>query len=94
MNNVNVNCCFGEKERMHDCLDTEKYLIGMYNTSLTEAATPEIIQTLTDLLGDTYRMQQQLFREMNSRGWYPVAKAEEQKIQQAKQKFAATVCAK
>ena len=88
------NCSFGEKERMHDCLDTEKYLIGMYQTALTESATPEVVQTMTDLLGDSFRMQQQLFREMNSRGWYPVTKAEEQKIAQMKQKFAASVAIK
>ena len=29
MNCVQTNCTFGEKEIMHDCLDTEKYLIGM-----------------------------------------------------------------
>ena len=88
------NCTFGEKERMHDCLDTEKYLIGMYQTALTESATPEMVQTMTDLLGDSFRMQQQLFREMNSRGWYPVTKAEEQKIAQMKQKFGAAVAMK
>ena len=94
MNCTQCNCTFGEKEIMHDCLDTEKYLIGMYNAALTEAATPEVVQTLTDLLLDTYRMQQQIFREMNSRGWYPVTKAEEQKIAQTKQKFSAAVCTK
>ena len=94
MNCANNNCTFGEKEQMHDCLNTEKYLISMYNTALTEAATPEVVQTVTELLSDNYRMQQQLFREMNSRGWYPVAKAEEQKITAAKQKFGTAVCAK
>ena len=94
MNCVQTNCTFGEKEIMHDCLDTEKYLIGMYNAALTEAATPEVVQTLTDLLADSFRMQQQLFREMNSRGWYPVTKAEDQKVTQAKQKFGAAVCTK
>ena len=34
---------------------------------------------------------QQLFQEMNSRGWYPVTKAEEQKLSQAKQQYATTV---
>ena len=94
MNCTQQNCTFGEKELMHDLLDTEKYLIGMYQAALTEAATPEVVQTLTDLLADNFRMQQQLFREMNSRGWYPVTKAEEQKITQTKQKFATAVCAK
>ena len=94
MNNMQNSCALGEKEKMHDCLNTEKFLIGMYQTALTEAATPEVMQTLTDLLADSFRMQQQLFREMNSRGWYPVTKAEEQKIAQAKQKFAASVAMK
>ena len=94
MNCTQSNCTFTNKEIMHDCLDTEKYLIGMYQTALTESATPEVVQTLTDLLSDNFRMQQQLFREMNSRGWYPVTKAEEQKIAQAKQKFAASVAMK
>ena len=94
MNCTQNNCTFGDKEQMHDCLDTEKYLIGMYQAALTEAATPEVVQTMTDLLGDSFRMQQQLFREMNSRGWYPVTKAEEQKIAQTKQKFATSVCVK
>ena len=94
MNCTQSNCTFTDKEMMHDCLDTEKYLIGMYNTALTESATPEVVQTLTDLLSDNHRMQQQLFREMNSRGWYPVTKAEEQKIMQAQQKFGTAVCSK
>ena len=94
MNTMQNGCAFGDKEKMHDCLDAEKYLIGMYQTALTESATPEVVQTLTDLLSDSFRMQQQLFREMNSRGWYPVTKAEEQKIAQTKQKFAASVCVK
>ena len=94
MNDMQNACAFGEKEKMHDCLDTEKYLIGMYQTALTESATPEVVQTLTDLLSDNFRMQQQLFREMNSRGWYPVTKAEDQKIAQTKQRFAASVATK
>jgi spore coat protein CotF len=42
-------------------------------------------------LRDTQEMQQKLFQEMNSRDWYPVTKAEEQKIGQAKMKFSAMV---
>ena len=45
MNCMQTNCTFTDKEIMHDCLDTEKYLIGMYNAALTESATPEVIQS-------------------------------------------------
>ena len=85
------NTCFGEKEYAEDLLCTEKHLAGQYNTFLAECATPAMVQCLGELLTDTHAMQQGLFQEMNSRGWYPVTKAEEQKITEAKQKFGAKV---
>ena len=90
MENTN-NCTLAGKEIMNDLLMGEKYLSGMYNTYLLECATPEVRQTLCSLLTDTHSAAQQLFEEMNSRGWYPVTKAEEQKLTQTKQQFATTV---
>lgn len=83
---------FGDKEQMTDLLSGEKYLAATYCSFLSESATPEVIGSLSALLSDTHRAQQQVFFEMNSRGWYPVTKAEDAKVQQAKDKFAATVC--
>jgi spore coat protein CotF len=80
-----------DKELAQDALCTEKFLAAQYNAFLAECATPDMIGCLGDLLCETHRMQQGLFREMNSRGWYPVTTAEEQKIAQAKQKFSAGV---
>ena len=85
------NCAFNEKEQMTDLLSLEKYRAGNYNSFALEAATPEMVSCLGELLTDTHRMQQQLFAEMNSRGWYPVTKAEDNKVMQAKQKFAVSV---
>ena len=82
---------FGDKERMSDLLQSEKYLAGCYNSYLLESATPEVKQCLSGLLNDTHSMQQRLFEDMNSRGWYPVTKAEDQKVMSAKQKFAMKV---
>ena len=84
-------CQFTEQDRATDLLQTEKYLAGCYNSYLLEAATPEVKQCLSGLLNDTHSMQQRLFEDMNSRGWYPVTKAEDQKVMSAKQKFAAKV---
>lgn len=85
--NCYQNCNFGDKERMTDLLLTEKHLASEYCTFLAEAATPEVIRTLTELLSDTHHAQQALFQDMNGRGWYPVTKAEDQKVTEAKQKF-------
>lgn len=86
-----MNCAFQEKEQMTDLLMNEKYLAGCYNSYLLEAATPEVLRCLSELLNDTHSTQQQLFEEMNSRGYYPLTKAEEQKIGEAKMKFSAMV---
>ena len=85
------NCPFGDKEWAQTLLCGEKYLTGTYNTALLECATPEMRRTLCELLNDTHSAQQALFEEMNSRGWYPVKKADELKIMEAKQKFGAKV---
>ena len=84
-------CVFTEKEQMSDLLQGEKYLTGCYNSYLLECATPEMMRCLSGLLNDTHSMRQQLFGEMNSRGYYPVTKAEDQKLNTVKQQFSTKV---
>lgn len=85
------NATFGDKEQMTDLLSSEKFLAGTYNACLLEAATPEVKQCMSQLLNDTHTAQQTLFEEMNSRGWYPVTKAQDVKLDSEKQKFAGKV---
>ena len=84
-------CALNEKEQMSDLLQSEKYLTGCYNSYLLECATPEMMRCLSGLLNDTHSMQQQLFGEMNSRGYYPVTKAEDQKLNTVKQQFSVKI---
>ena len=88
---MNCNYTYNDKEQITDLLMSEKYLTSCYNSNLLEAATPEVIGCLKELLNDTHAMQEQLFCEMNSRGWYPVTKAEDQKLNQTKMKYSAAV---
>ena len=76
-----------EKELMTDLLSSEKFLTGVYNTYCCEAATSTVKSALMSLLQDVHRMQEEIFGEMNSRGWYQLEKAEEQKITSVKLKF-------
>ncbi len=76
-----------EKELMTDLLSSEKFLTGVYNTYCCEAATSTVKSTLMSLLQDVHRMQEEIFGEMSSRGWYQLEKAEEQKLNSEKQKF-------
>ena len=85
------NSIFPEKEQITDLLSTEKLLAGNYNTFLLESASPQVVRCLTSLLSDTHTMQQTIFNEMQSRGWYAVTKAEDTKVNQTKQKFTAAI---
>ncbi len=80
-----------EKERMNDLLSSEKYLTAVYNTYCCETATASLKSTLMSILEDEHRIGGEIFQEMNNRGWYPVEKAEENKITSAKMQFAQSV---
>ena len=91
MNATNTTTKMNDKERMEDTLSDHKFITAEYNTYTSEAATPGVWNTMMNILNEEHHIQQDIWKEMNSRGWYPVTKAEEQKIMQAKQKFAATL---
>ena len=82
---------FMEKEQITDLLSAEKFLASNYNAFLAECATPEMVRCLSSLLNDTHTMQQTVFHEMAAKGWYPVTKAEDAKVNAAKAKFEQSV---
>ena len=59
----NTQATFGDKERMNDLLFGEKQLCAEYCSFLCEAATPEVVRTLSTLLTDTHDAQHTLFQE-------------------------------
>lgn len=81
-------CKMNEQEKMNDLLSTQKFLTGAYNSYCNEAATSAVRSTLTSILADEHRIQEEIFNEMSARGYYPLEKAEENKISSTKQKFA------
>ena len=83
-----MSCKMGDKERMQDALTSQKYITGEYNTSVNEAATPEVKNTLLNILSEEHRMQSEVWTEMNQRGWYKTEPAEDAKLAQEKAKHA------
>lgn len=77
-----------EKQTLTDLLSAQKFITSVYNSDLLESATPEVERLFFGILEDEHRIQQQLFQEMNNRGYYPVEPAEEQKLQKVKQQYA------
>ncbi len=86
MNNTNTSC-FDDKAIAMDLLNSQKAMTGNYNNFLCESATPEVKSALSDILSDEHRIQEELFVEMNAKGWYPTPKAEDTKLSEAKTKF-------
>ena len=78
---------FDEKQKMNDLLSSEKFLTGIYNTYRLEAATGSVKSCLATLHEDEHRIADEIFTEMNARGWYPTECAEATKVQSTKQKF-------
>ena len=76
-----------EKEILNDILASQKSATSAYNTFTNECATPAVRDEFMKILTEEHQIQADVFNEMHKRGWYPTPAAEQQKIQQAKQKF-------
>ncbi len=87
---MNNDQCFTltDKEKMTDALTGQKHLTCEYNTFCNETATPEVRACLLSILRDEHTIAEELFNTMSTKGWYPVEKAEDNKLSQAKSQFA------
>ena len=79
---------FDDCAKMTDLLNCEKHMTGVYNTVLCETETTAVRNCLSGILNDEHRIQESLFGEMKTRGWYQTECAEQQKLEQTRQKFA------
>ena len=83
----NVNIPMQDKEILHDSLSSQKEITSVYNAFSNECASTALRNEMLNILHDEHRIPADIFNEMQKRGWYPTEPAEEQKIQNAKQKF-------
>ena len=75
-----------DKARMDDSLASQKMIASTYNTYTNECVNPQLRADFMNILKEEHDIQFELFHEMSMRGWYQVQPAEQQKIEQAKQK--------
>ncbi len=76
-----------EKEMMNDVLSSQKFITDTYNTYTNECATPGVRDEFMKILSEEHSIQAEIFDMMKQRGWYQTPAAEQQKIQQTKQKY-------
>ena len=76
-----------EKDLMNDVLSSQKFITDTYNTFTNECATLNLRDEFMRILGEEHQIQAEVFDLMKQRGWYQTPAAEQQKVQQAKQKY-------
>ena len=78
-----------DKDLLEDILLTVKGGSDLYLHGTIESATPNVHSVFDKALSDSLKMQNQIYSKMAAKGWYPSEQAEQNKINQAKQKFSA-----
>ncbi|MDL2234237.1 spore coat protein [Ruminococcaceae bacterium OttesenSCG-928-L11] len=81
---------FCDKDILTDLLSSQKFVTDGYNSFANECATPAVKTDFVNLLSEEHQLQNEVFCEMQKRGWYQVEAAEQTKINQAKQKYTAS----
>lgn len=78
---------FSDKDILTDMLSSQKFATDGYNAFANECATPALRCDFVNILTEEHQLQSEIFTEMQSRGWYPTEAADQNKVNQAKQKY-------
>ncbi|MBQ6819755.1 MAG: spore coat protein [Clostridium sp.] len=76
-----------DKCLLENILQLTKGATDLYLHATTEGSTENIHTTFHDLLHETLKIQNEIYKKMEAKGWYPVEQVEQAKIDQTKQKF-------
>lgn len=82
-----INNAMGEKEILNDILNTEKEIVKLYSTAVTESSCTNMRQVLLRNITQTSDDQFSVFSTMVNKGYYQTKDAQDKDVQQAKQKF-------
>jgi spore coat protein CotF len=82
-----MNKTFCDQDMMKDLLSSQKFISDNYNSCANECATPAVHTDFMNILRDEHQIQNDVFCEMQTRGWYPTEAADQNKVTKAKQKY-------
>lgn len=77
-----------DRDIMENLLLTTKGVCDLFMHGSIESSTANVHQAFTTALNDSLSMQDSIYKEMANHGWYTTDQAQQQKIDQVKQKFA------
>ena len=78
-----------DRDIMENILLTTKGVCDLYMHGSIESTTPNVHEAFSTALNDSLCMQDGIYKQMASRGWYPSEQAPQQQLQQVKQKYSA-----
>lgn len=88
---MNQNQLYTDKEVLGDALTAEKTATDHYNTFANECVHENVRHAILHCLEQEHDIQQDVFCMMHDKGFYPTPAAQEQKVEEAKQKFSQCV---
>lgn len=74
---------------MENLLLTTKGACDLYMHGAIESATQNVHQAFDGALSDSLCMQGDIYQKMAAKGWYPAQQAQQQQIDQVRQKYTA-----
>ena len=84
---TNTTPMLTEKQILQDSLVSQKSITGAYNMFAGECVSEQLRCAMLNILDEEHKIQSDIFNTMHTNGWYPVEQADQQKIQQARQKL-------
>lgn len=78
-----------DKNIMENLLLTSKGVCDLYLHGTIESGTANVHAAFDTALNECLCMQDQIYKKMSAKGWYPTEQAETAQINKVKQKFAA-----
>ena len=78
-----------DRQIMENLLLTTKGACDLYLHGAIESSTANVHQTFTSALNSSLCMQDDIYKQMTAKGWYPQEKATQQQLTQVRQKYAA-----
>ncbi len=72
---------------MNTILTSTKNISDILYHGSVESSTPDIHKAFRNTLNECLDLQNEIFTFMEQKGWYQVEQVEQQKIDQAKEKF-------
>lgn len=79
--NVPTGTTLNDKDYLNSLLSSLKEMLKNYATALTEASNETLYQEYKTMFDEYSSLQREVYELMFQKGWYVLAPAEEQKIQ-------------